>query len=77
MGSVFGLKWAVKRKKEKEKASGECVSSCTRPALHQLAGLLSFLVPLATSKIVNAICEEEAPTPPPSTATPDFWWIWY
>ena len=41
----------------------------TCPAHHEIAGLLSFLVLFATSKIVCAIFEEEAPTPPPSTVT--------
>jgi len=49
----------------------------TCSAHHEIAGLLSFPVLLAKSKTVCAIFEEEAPTPAPSTTTPDFCGVWY
>ena len=76
MGSAFELNWVVTAKFALLPFPPECVYGFIRLTYHEIAGLLSLLVLFVTSKTVDAIFEEEAPTPPPSTATPDFWRIW-
>ena len=77
LGSVIGFFWVVPGRMSVFGILPESAQGFTHPAHHEIADYLSFLVLFSPWKTVCAFCREEAPTPPPSTVTPDFLGIWY